>query len=1008
MVSVQLNDEEKFHVLLVALSLLLIALLVSICLASSLCPLNRWLLERDLKRRRHRQQLASRHLQRCILQGRQQQQLAAGLNRAAALSHYGRAHCSLGQAKGNSLAPSYLGPPPAYEAALRASRLQSLGGLSAGSSPDWVQAALAQSSGEQHTERQLDFGDYFHQAREQLTGDHVAIQMGDDAGGPRLDARCGPQPPVMMRLWVRLLEPGELVARARAQCERNRSTGSGSASRRMSLSRQLSIPQLFGSLMTLAGAKCSPPVASQTNQNSDALSSLSSSSSFGEQRPEKQQQHQQQQQGHQQGQQHVDGSAPSKVGRSTTGATCDGDPEQVAERHSLSWPRPGAGRVLSPTSSITSRVLHMNVASFSYVKDETLISTRRHNQLNFHHFYAAGGASASARRQTGGGDKMCQLLISICDVENLLSSAAVWERACAHLGHTSSVRVQCEILTSKGRLLRNPLRALKAKTSSPTHTVNFAATLPAVALEQPALCQPPAAGPGPAGCQEDFPPSSIKQIDAAGGGSTDESIGLEGPQSGASCPNWRHEQSADGRPIVVFDSVPKQLNHQSSAESVDLIQFDSVFVSPILSKSTLEDGFIRLRVVGQCKYVNETCLAELKLPLKQLLRVQSRDNLGDCSLRAASEQQAELVLDNLLTNLVTASTGSPLSSLIEQIEQEEQQVAGGEQLRDSAAEELNSGTQEAGHFRLPWPLLGADKSEPAGRELQRSASSLGAALDKLEAWQADLVPVGPEVVDWREECERRLEQNYCRSLLVSHWLNHLLAPSYECRRSREPRGRLLLGLTFLPTANRIIFNAHRASVELDSLAASKQLAKKLRLQSDTSYLLRFLMLANGRVLKRKQVAPARRPEWDSQEAITFDLVSVSVERPTFVVALLMRNAQASAMATGSLQSLPNYCSYAPAQTGGPTQRGLSASSRSGEAQSEPESVRRFVGVDGPPGATCRMDQSGGPQAAPLVGSPLRQANGRDLVVGHLVIGGQIWSELRGQPRRQIVRQFELL
>lgn len=562
--------------------------------------------------------------------------------------------------------------------------------------------------------------------------------------------------------------------------------------------------------------------------------------------------------------------------------------------------------------------------------------------------------------------------------------------------------------------------------------------------------------------------------------------------------HWHHEPSADGESIVVFSSIPKQIAQQQqlasvsnlgspassmahssfescavascARQSIDLVQFDSVFVSPILARSLLEEGHIRLRVYSQCKYVNESCLAELKLPLKRLLQAPTRDNLGDAMTSSASnnttaalassgaesnnnnnnndhvasvpQHPADLILNNLLANLVTASTGSPLSTLIEQISAEEEEGLGlenGCRLNDDQASSIlmkHGPASEASSFRLAdWLTSGSGEKGTNGsgsgsgssNSLQRASNSLGAALNYLGSngdaklqqtargqWPPVLDREGPQhpgedcAAIWQNDCDKLIEQNYCRSLMVSHWLNYLVAPSYECQLVEEHRGQLVLGLTYLPTSNRIIFNAHRATLmRPDTLntSADKQLIKKLRLHSDTSYLLRFLMVANNRVIRRKQTACARKPEWDSQEPVTFDLVSVQVDQPSFIVALVMRNPHSLACQTsgGSLQSLTSYH-----QVGGDSAR-AGAGTRSPHpehtdcCQSDPESLRLGTAANGGgaayrPGSELHHQQQ----------QQLMHKGKRDLVIGHFVLAKELWQELKTQPRRQLIKQFKLL
>lgn len=978
MLNVHLSDEEKLQVLLLALILFLIALFVSICLASSLCPLNKWLLERHHKKRR--QQLSP----------------PAG---------YLIDNAQLFQVSGkNSLAASYAGPPPAYEAALRATRLQSLtGSLPPLSATQCQPPAECWPSSEQ---LQLDFGDYFHQPREMHEPSLAQVRVNMLAESTAVTVEpASKQLPVMLRLWVRMLEPAELVSRAcqrRASVDNGLASGEQLANRRDSqaLNRQLSIPQFFGSLITTYKCPPTPPVVATPPTRSQLETEPEQQTCSSELTS-------------------LDSNSTSSSGPPTSSgeqnAASNGIPrlEVEAEQRVESKKQPvesaaaGMGRRKSSLAadSVMSRVLHMNVASFSYAKDESLISTKRHNQVNSQQFHLNNHNNNSNSSNNNHNNKLCQLMISVCDVENLLGSSWLNERSCALLASHSAIYVRCEILlpSSKStRLLRYPLRAIQQQSSSSDlaarHTVNLSSTIPAVSMEPANLLDSRRV---------------VSQPNAE--------LKLESRPKGerVASTNWRHKPSADGKSVVVFSSVPKQVAHQqqlaaagsrqssvlvrqqsSCASQVpDLVQFDSVFVSPILNKSSIIEGHIRFRIYSQCKYVNESCLAELKLPLKQLLQSDTRDNLGDARPGGDScrpQRQADFILNNLLANLVTASTGSPLGSLVEQISSQQ------------PSEDIESSSNS---FRLPGWLSTSSNSQSVGA-LRAASSNLKASssfneslyrlvMQNRQAQQEQ----SSQQLDEREARladARRLEQNYCRSLMISHWLNYLQAPSYECQLTEESRGQLILGLTYLPTSNRLIFNAHRASLEQENLVCGKQMMKNLKMQASTCYLVRFLMVVEGRVVKRKQTPVVRRPEWDSQESITFDLVSVSVEQPSFVVALVMRNASGS---TGSLQNLRQHCCGCP-----PAQSGPNQPKRPNCVQSEPEAVsggqhqqqqQQSAGANQHQ-LSCALYRS------QLVDCWQNQSRARtDLVIGHLVLADEIWAELRAQPRKQIVRQFKM-
>lgn len=756
MVYVHLSDEERIQVLLVALAVFLAALLAAICLAGADCPLQRWLLERHLRRRRR------------TLTSSSSLAPLPGLHRVGSVP--------------------YAGPPPAYDAALRAARLEPL-----------CLGKPASELGVAHEpDDQLNLGDYFHQPR-----DEQMLVTAQPTSIPWAPSGLGARPPaVMLRLWLRMLEPGELIERVRA------STGAldaGSSERKRSLSRQLSIPHLFGSLVGLTGG------AGKTQ--------------LSEQQP---------------------------AGKLAEGAP---EPNSLASTSSSTGSSNGPDSANGP---IESRLLHMNVGSFSYVREGAgLVSAKKHQQLNRLHF----APLAELARNTNGNqpagdkpnknDKFCQLVISICDIENALAASRQSQHSCSLLTASSSLYVQCEILINRSKSARL-LRALQ---------------------------------PGPA----------MHTVELAG-------------SSGA---------QTDGQAALVFTSLPRALaSVAEQAGGPDLVQFDSVFVSPILHKARLlEGGQIRLRVRSQCKHLNETCLAEVKLPLKQLLRSDNADNLLDVPVQP--RQQADLVLNNVLANLDSAGSGQAMAETLRALER-----------------------------------------APSG-DLQPS-NSLDGSLDRLDSRPDQLASQQGRLALY---CERQL--------LVSHWLSHLLAPAYECAPVDEPCGRILLGVTYLPTSNRVVFNAHRASLDND-LSIGRQLAKNLRLRSSTGYLLRFLMVLNGRVLRRKQTAVGRKPEWDSQEPITFDLVNLGSERPSFVVALVARDASVQRACFGSMQNLrPRGVAGEPAAPG--------------QAQSEPESVQR---------AHCWP-------------SDWTERARRDLVVGHASLGEDCWREMRAQPRKQLIRQLKM-
>lgn len=365
----------------------------------------------------------------------------------------------------------------------------------------------------------------------------------------------------------------------------------------------------------------------------------------------------------------------------------------------------------------------------------------------------------------------------------------------------------------------------------------------------------------------------------------------------------------------------------------DLIQFDSVFVSPILSASTIESAYLKLRIYTQCKYVNESCLAELKLPLAPLMSMESRDNLAidNPAVNKQMQQQSNFIVNNLLANLVTAATGSPLGELLE-----------------SEADACE-------------PLL----SLASGRSAFGGPPSLSSSDARLQTTLDEEIEPDDERHQ-QEQLARQIEQNYCRSMMVSHWLNYLAPPAYECRMIREARGSVLLGISYLPTSNRIIFNANRASIDFDCIQDSglKQLIKNLQLRSNLSYLLRILMVSNGRTAKRRDSKVSRQLEWDSEESITFDLVNMPSARPKFIVCLVARSCS-----HGSRASAGRLCDCH-----------LASSACTGQPKA-----------------------SGSAREGPQASSRAR----RDYVLGHFVLADQVWRELRSQPRKQIVKKFEM-
>lgn len=187
-VEVHLSEEDKFKVLLFALALFLLALLGSICLAASICPLNKWLLERNARKRR--QQLFYQQQQQFIAQSSTPVYLLTGGSAANKLARAPSARLHAGRACNNAV--SYAGPPPAYEAALRATRLQSLTG-SLQQQPHLDQPEQQHHNNQktggqwppQMVDRELDLGDYFHQPKEFNSLEpppppaHIQISLGD-------------------------------------------------------------------------------------------------------------------------------------------------------------------------------------------------------------------------------------------------------------------------------------------------------------------------------------------------------------------------------------------------------------------------------------------------------------------------------------------------------------------------------------------------------------------------------------------------------------------------------------------------------------------------------------------------------------------------------------------------------------------------------------------------------------------------------------------------------------
>jgi len=1241
MVSIHLSHEEKLFVLLGALALFLLALLVSLCLALPFCALNRWLVGREARRKRR---LDERHFLAACSQGMlayNQHQL-----QQRALGPFGLVGgpCGLKIGSGPELlgggsGRNSLGPPPAYEAALRASRLHSLAsGCSLSECGAQTQKTSATSGASEvpkppEQERPLELGDYFHAPKESLRDSQQSqlgpvLTAGVLPGGKTAEGRqeVGERPPVRLRLWVKVLEPGELVERARllaassaaeqhewgasserrhlrcgvgANCSGTSSpSGLGGDSLKRRLSRQLSLPQLLGSLKSslasahelgqsaetleqadrkqevLSAASCTDVATSgAASGEQQAFSSLGSSSSGStasccegqcgelaaggcqlssgaplalniDRRPHEAEGEQPTEaevgagksagklscgsQGTQKAALESGQLGDEKQGVST--ADCCSSGQWAARRRVRARPRAGAKllALVSGGSAVSSRVLHMNVASFSFSKEETFISTKRHSQLNWRHFGAglagrlgpssgqpANGQAASGQPVSGQQQqqhvassslkqqqesKACQLLVTICDLENVLASGLAGERPLLQLAACSSLTVQCEILApaSSGGpaaaakqvarsllAMRNPLRpdrqsAAARPAHQPDHQlVELAQTLPASAMGQPPAQVgasishwPPFAGrlDGPQTVSGEASGLQSESSSASSGGEAAAEQAAE-TQLGAAL---RHEPRANGKPIVAFQTVPKQLapqlvcntagqlsrRHCSSAgsgapaagASVDLVQFDAVFVSPVLSKSLIESGaHLRVRVYAQCpKYLNDSCLVELKLPLKPLLRSSQRDNLALADQSSQCLAGSEFILSNLLANMVTGATGLPLGALLSQIDAEqeaheltideadleEQEAQQREQIarQDSVKQAPNESL-----FNRWWPGGGASlRGQKASvwtlqeeRELEL-ASAEPPQLSLADEHSFGLQDEHQEHPDDPQQWQL-VEQNYFRSLMVSHWLNYLAAPSYECQPVEEPRGTLLLGLTFLPTSNRLVFNPLSASLDPNagqglappagaqlisghsggprSLASGgKQLMKELRLQADVCYLLRFLMVAEGRVLRRKQTKASRRPEWamdgaQGEASLTFDLVSVGVHQPAFVVALVLRSSlescttdnqhRASREPTGSSTTGPAHCQ--PPEMG-PQSRGPPPHSHYG-----PGGAQRS--------AICRpsADSQGGHRRQQMELDERRRPNKkRDLVVGHVLLGQEMWRQLRAQPRKQLVKQFKLL
>lgn len=442
MLRINLDNEEKLQVLLVALCLFLIALFISLCLAIPFCPLNKWLLERDSKRR---------HL---LLQ----QPPAYILTQQSI-------HLGANNVKCNNA--NFSGPPPAYEAALRAKRLQSLTGNipkiedpneSKQADNSWFSPSLERQQ-QQHEQlqvqqqqipQQLDFGDYFHQPKEfndqPAAGQHVYIPMSERT---QTDRSC--HVPIMMRLWVRMIEPGELVARARGLHGRQASTSS-SLSRGLSLSRPLSIPHLLGSLVTMAGSRKQlsddalgsfreeqqahgeeqrqspdstnePPTQvtidstscpNNTDQQFNSLSSISdssitfTSSQYAERVVESKSDSSNKEQpkteeGEEKEKRDGEGKDRREGGdkqQETTTKNKSTYEKQLNDAQATSGIGCHNKRSVVSINSITSRVLHMNVASFSYVKDETIISSKKHNQMNYQHFTSSQANNFAERFQS--------------------------------------------------------------------------------------------------------------------------------------------------------------------------------------------------------------------------------------------------------------------------------------------------------------------------------------------------------------------------------------------------------------------------------------------------------------------------------------------------------------------------------------------------------------------------------------------------------------------------------
>lgn len=1014
---IQLEENDKLIVLLIGLALLLCALFFSICLAAPPCPLNFWLSrrhsERQLRKRRERAgpsalEAADPH---SFWQRRTRSPLATSDRK------YGSS--SITTRRPNPFAaagpPS---PPPDYESSL------------AKTGANWPPAITKPQDGEEAGEAA--------QPNSGSSGQPAALDSKEVGQTPESE---GPEK-LLVRIWFRLLESQEIGRRVRGEAEKRRPALTRQDSSResrvslMSLNRQLSFPQLFGSLVSLATA--TGPATTQSNGT-------------------------------------IASATREPESASSTANACQLQQERQSAADTLAAaadPKtPGHERQRAPTARllgldpIASRILHMNVASLSYSRDQQLISSQLHRDTNERELISTTASTQlndHSAASPAGSEPMCQAMISISDIAGVLTCKSLREQAAWLLSSHGALYLRCELLSpsaappkSRGARFLKPLlnhtnQAARnqsrqdslATTAEETIEVDFSAQLPAATFER-TIALPIPMSPGPnellASTSNRAARSREQQArsDAALGACENRSdsqsntsssqsesnslvltaAGLDSPaegsrDSGARTPTakkanskqpiGRHQQPTldhkQMRSVFVFSTVSKQVSgfHDYDRQAADLTQFDSVFVSPILRRSLLESSVLRIRLFGQCKYVNELCLAELSLPVADLMQEQvDEDRLAGKS-RAEQQQwsqQLDFVLEKVLSNLVTAATGSPLSELLEPLSPDPASDEYGGQVPPGLALNCSYHSQSGANSAATKEsqLIFLNQRDQHDGRTPSSSSWMQDETDYRHGQEEDNDELSC-LNQQEEQLERLIEQNYCRSLMVSHWLNYLSAPSYPCPLLQEPRGSVLLGCTYLPTSNRVIFNANRAQVDCH------RLAKTIRLNSGALYQLRFMMVVGGRVARKRDTKLSLSLEWDSQEAITFDLLNL-LANPTTTANCSKLQQRENCDNFSISMSYNNYRNVDYHQN----------------QQQNPRFVVCLVArVAQDKGASGSSSPAAPPPAcgSRVAGSPPPRSmralrRGPAKVLAHFVLADDLWLDFRSTPRKQIVRQYKM-